>query len=784
MLSTPLCSNRFKSRSVLAFAHQIHLSTEPVQVLIFMRVIVNAISANTGGIVTYTNNLIEFFATREIDVVVYVPRWFDTSRFDGLPVSVQSVKTRFFGPWHRFLWEQLVWRRIIKNSGADLVFSSANYGVLFPPIPQILLVQGEIYLNPIYRVRVLPNLSWRERASAMLRRNLMLISARHSRTTIFPSKEAMNAAVDYDANLLDNSVVNYLGVNPRFAEPSRRRQWREDGTIRLLYVSVYYPHKDPRTLADATLLLRTKGISVSTRITMETTDFAAWDNAARELAYMSDPKFDECLKMGRIDHESLSNVLSDFDAFVFPSMAETFGFPMVEAMRAGVPLIVSDIPVHREICGDAAVYFELGNVEDLARQIMELDRSEERRSQLIKAGVHRAETRFTWNNHIDGLTAQMRQIVLPGRFKLMVNALHARSGGGVTYLHNMLPLLSKEDGLEVHVCLHEDQTEILPTNLPNITYHFQRYRRGFWRVLFREQIDLPQLVRRLRLDATFSPANYGPFFARNHIILIRNAVSVGFVERRPVKLAYWALLYLATMFSLITSRRAIAVSSYAKKGIQSAFWSMLGEDMVVVPHGVDPVYLSGNQNTTRDKFLLSVSDIYVQKNFIALLKAIANLRENIPGIRLKVAGSPVDADYFAALKALIVEHDLHEHVEFLGHVPVSELKELYGQCRIFVFPSTVETFGNPLVEAMACGAPIASSNTAAMPEVLGDAAVYFDPNNVENITEVLLELYNDPDARLSLTSKALRRANLYAWQETKKRTLDVIRDPVGAVAVK
>ena len=206
--------------------------------------------------------------------------------------------------------------------------------------------------------------------------------------------------------------------------------------------------------------------------------------------------------------------------------------------------------------------------------------------------------------------------------------------------------------------------------------------------------------------------------------------------------------------------------------------------MVVVPHGVDPAYLSGNQNNTRDKFLLSVSDIYVQKNLIALLKAIANLRENIPDIRLKVAGSPVDADYFAALKALIVEHHLHEHVEFLGHVPVSELKELYGQCRIFVFPSTVETFGNPLVEAMACGAPIASSNTAAMPEVLGDAAVYFDPYDVENITEVLLQLYNDPDARSGLTSKARRRANLFAWQETKKRTLDVIRDPVGAVAGK
>ena len=163
-----------------------------------MRVIVNAISANTGGIVTYTNNLIEFFATREIDVVVYVPKWFDISRFAGMPVSVQIVKTRFYGPWHRFLWEQFVWRRIIKNSGADLVFSSANYGVLFPPIPQMLLVQGEIYLNPIYRERVLPNLSWRERISAFLRRNLMLISARHSQMTIFPSEVAMNAALDFD----------------------------------------------------------------------------------------------------------------------------------------------------------------------------------------------------------------------------------------------------------------------------------------------------------------------------------------------------------------------------------------------------------------------------------------------------------------------------------------------------------------------------------------------------------------------------------------------------------
>ena len=208
------------------------------------------------------------------------------------------------------------------------------------------------------------------------------------------------------------------------------------------------------------------------------------------------------------------------------------------------------------------------------------------------------------------------------------------------------------------------------------------------------------LVRRLGLEATFSPANYGPVFAKNHIILIRNAVTVGFVERRPIKLAYWFLLYLATMISLVSCRRAIAVSIYAKTGIERAFWSLLGKQLEVVPHGVDETYLNTTSNLERGSFLLSVSDIYVQKNFTGLVNALAILRESIPDIQLKVGGSPVDAEYYFELKKLIEEKGLEDNVEFLGHVPPQELKVLYQTCRIFVFPSTVETFGNPLVEAM------------------------------------------------------------------------------------
>jgi len=740
-----------------------------------MRIIVNAISANTGGIVTYTTNLIEYVAARDVEVIVYVPRWFDTSQFAGLNVRVETVKTRFFGPVHRFLWEQFRWRKIVKKSGADIVFSSANYGILFPPVPQVLLVQGEIYLNPVYRKLVLPRLSWRERLSALLRRNLMLVSARHSRTTIFPSQVALDAALDFDPQLAENSVVNYLGVSPRFDEPARRRQWRQDGTIRLLYVSVYYPHKDPTTLAEATLDLRGRGVPVKTHITMEAHDFEAWDTAQAEFDLLHDPKYGDCLEMGRIEHDALGDVLATYDAFVFPSMAETFGFPMVEAMRAGVPLVVSDIPVHREICGDAAIYFKLGVAEDLADKILLLNDNAELRDRLVKAGRQRAESQFTWAQHVDKLVAEFQSVTDPSRFRLMINALHARSGGGVTYLHNMLPLLAADERLDIHVCLHEDQRDVLPTGLSGIRYHYQKYKRGFWRVLFREQIDLPRLARRLNMHATFSPANYGPFLSKNHVILIRNAVSVGFVERRPMKLAYWALLYLATLTSLFNCRRAIAVSNYAKRGIEGAFSGFLSKRLVVVPHGVDPTYASPPASHKRDSYLLSVSDIYVQKNFVGLINVIARLRHEFPDIHLKVAGSPVDEEYFNSLKALIRKEKLENHVEFLGHVTPASLKGLYENCRVFVFPSTVETFGNPLVEAMACGAPIASSQSAAMPEVLGDAAEFFDPNSIDDMCAVVTKLLKSPDRRLDLSARAIERAKSYSWNETKRRTIEVIR---------
>jgi glycosyltransferase involved in cell wall biosynthesis len=168
--------------------------------------------------------------------------------------------------------------------------------------------------------------------------------------------------------------------------------------------------------------------------------------------------------------------------------------------------------------------------------------------------------------------------------------------------------------------------------------------------------------------------------------------------------------------------------------------------------------------------LLAVSDIYVQKNFKNLLLAMSELIPNNPDIHLKIAGRPIDLEYVQELEAIVREKKLQDHVTFLGGLDVDALIILYQECGLFVFPSTVETFGNPLVEAMACGAPIASSNAAAMPEVLGDAGLYFNPNEVDDIRKTISKLLMDQDLRHSISQLAEARSHEFSWEKTEDKT--------------
>lgn len=509
---------------------------------------------------------------------------------------------------------------------------------------------------------------------------------------------------------------------------------------------------------------------------------------------------------GLIDQEETPLHLAASDILVSPHVpnpdgSQFFGSPtkLFEYLAAGRPVIGSDIGQIADVLKGCphiadlaarparvgAAFGILVKPEDTAElraAIFFLAGRPDWRDRAGRNARQRALERYTWDHHVTTILDGLKRIpaldtaagLAPVR--ILFNGLHSKSGGGLTYMQNMLAHIALDPSVEIHLCIHRDQQNDLPEVMKGIAVHYLDVPNGFWRLQLAEQFEVPKLARRIAAAVTFSPANYGPLFAPNSVVLLRNALSVAFVEHRPVKLAYWAMVYLGTVLSMIAARHVITVSEYARRAASGGLIGLFAGRLSVVSHGVSSIFSPPDKGNQRARFLLAVADIYVQKNLKNLIRAVGRLRGDHPGVTLKIAGRPLDLEYFAELKRIVVEEKLGDRIEFLGGVSPKALADLYRNCGVFVFPSTVETFGNPLVEAMACGAPIASSNTAAMPEVVGDAAVFFSPNDVDGMASTIKRLMNDDNLRRDLSHKAVERAKQFSWAKTAERTLAILKD--------
>jgi glycosyltransferase involved in cell wall biosynthesis len=361
----------------------------------------------------------------------------------------------------------------------------------------------------------------------------------------------------------------------------------------------------------------------------------------------------------------------------------------------------------------------------------------------------------------------------PGRHRILVNAVHARAGGGVTYLRNLLPLLAAEADLDVHLIPHPSQADAFAALSPELTVHHIAMPAGWLPLLLWEQAILPLLAWRIGYDVILSPANFGPLLLPAQVIVVQNAIAVGAQERRFGKKLYWASLRAMTALSLLVVRRAIAVSQYVAETTPAR---LRHAAPVVVHHGVAAMFSPPPTGDAREDFLLVVGDLYVQKNLHTLIEALALVHREYPAIVLRIAGTEIDADYAAALHRLVRKRGLGDAIVFLGRRDNAEIVELYRRCVTFVFPSTIESFGMPLVEAMACGAPVVASNTTAMPEIAGGAALLCDPAEPRDIAAAILRVLGDPALRQSLSERALLRAKAFSWVDCARRTATVLRE--------
>ena len=172
-------------------------------------------------------------------------------------------------------------------------------------------------------------------------------------------------------------------------------------------------------------------------------------------------------------------------------------------------------------------------------------------------------------------------------------------------------------------------------------------------------------------------------------------------------------------------------------------------------------------------FVLFVSSMWPYKNADGLLRAFARARAELGDRQLVIVGPIRDEKYGATLHALVDELGLADDVVWVGGVPLAETVQFYRAADVFVYPSFNETFGLPILEAMASGCPVVTSGTSAMPETAGGAAALADPADPASIARAMLEALGSQDR---LRTAGLRRASQFTWGQTAALTLDVYRE--------
>ncbi len=511
------------------------------------------------------------------------------------------------------------------------------------------------------------------------------------------------------------------------------------------------------------------------------------------------------LMVGSVPHDRVVQYLAASDVCIVPTRrnrdkSEFFGSPtkLFEYLAAGKPIIASPEGQVRDVLlgslyvsefedkmdpadpKQIGIFFESENEIQLAQAI---DFAARNRKWRIAAGLNariRAHENYTWDHATAKIIGALKRLEYKqaeenSYTRVLINGLHSVAGGGVTYLSNILPLLASRGDLDIHVLLQESQVGLYEKALDNVTVHSIPAKNGLPGLLLREQFHSWRISKKFNTNVVFSPANFGPLLTFPTVILLRNALDVGRVEKRLSKQIYWQLLKIATSVSALSATRIISVSEYAKTGLPKIILKSINNKSVTIPHGVSREFHPNENIPIDEKRLLFVSDIYVQKNLHTLVRAMGEIVQHTT-VFLDVVGAPRDKGYLSEVESIISEMGLTQNVNFAGHVLPKDLQGYYSRCAICVFPSTIETFGNPLVEAMASGTAIVCSNTAAMPEVAGDAVAYFNPEDASELAATIIKLLSDKGALEELRKRALLRSKIYSWENTANKTAQTLID--------
>ena len=347
-----------------------------------------------------------------------------------------------------------------------------------------------------------------------------------------------------------------------------------------------------------------------------------------------------------------------------------------------------------------------------------------------------------------------------------------------TYIKNLIRYLPQFDSENEYVIFHyPEDADIVPRTGTNITLVADMSPK----YSIRELVILPLKMGQQRLHLFHAPHYTLPPVRPCHgVVTIHDVIHLRFPEYLPHQAAYYyakGMMWAAAR----SAKKVITVSECSKQDIMR-YLGMPEEKIAVVYNGIDaPENISGvfeKSGSLEDRFgisrkyILYLGNFMPHKNLDTLVKAFSILKHEYHlAYCLVLAGK--NEKIRQQLQTLITQEYLEEDVVLTGFVEPEWLSRLYAEAELFVYPSLYEGFGIQTLEAMAHHIPLAISNTAALSEIAGDAALRFDPRSAKHMAETMYQLVSDQSLRKSLIARGDDRLKVFSCQEMARKTVEI-----------